>query len=129
MKIINIRFTKLRVGGFNAQNGSVSLEVGFNDGIEKQIVRTTIIDNPQALADSIINEIWRMEKRIHYEFDDNKVLQSQVNVVIEDEDDVSEKIAMFLADISKKVNVIMKSKLADGYMDKVKELNRAVFEF
>lgn len=124
MKIINIRFRKLRVGSFNAQRGSVSLEIFFNDGMEKQITRTTIIDDPQALAHSIVDEIKDMEKNIHYEFDDNSALQSYVSVLIQNEDIAIENIVRFLSQVSHRVKIILSSKLAEGYLDRIKELNR-----
>lgn len=124
MKVINVRFRKLRVSSFNAQRGSVSLEIFFNDGMEKQVTRTTIIDDPQALAHSIVDEIKDMERNIHYEFDDDSALQSYVSILIQDEDIAIENIVRFLSQVSHRVKIIMSSKLAEGYIDRIKELNR-----
>ena len=129
MKAINVKFTGIKVTGFNAQHGSLTLEIGFNDGVEKQLSRTTLIDNPEQLANSIVNEIYHLEKTIHSGFNERDILKSHVDIVVRNEDAVVRELTRFLMKADERVRIILKAKLADGYLNKIKELNRMSLEF
>jgi len=128
MKPINVKFLSMKVSGFNAQQGSISMEINFNDGNNKQVVRKTIIDDARALSNSIVDEIIQMEQRIHYEVD-SRELKTVVHVNIHNEYEIVDRMTNFLSSISHMIKNIMVAKLADGYMDKIKSLNRMKIDF
>ncbi len=123
MQEISVRINRLRVSGFSVQDGSVTIDIDFSDSREKRVYRTTMFKgNVEGTAAAIVDEIKKMEKNIHYEFDDDNVLKSYVNVLVIEEDVTIEKIIGFLSKVKDQIIRIKTAKVADGYMDVIKKL-------
>ena len=91
MKIINVKIKKISVNSFSARDYSVELAIDFNDGIDKQIMRHTLIDYPEMVAEHIFNELKKMEKNINIKFDGQSILDNYVNVVMQNEEEDKKK--------------------------------------
>ncbi|PIN77410.1 hypothetical protein COV14_06120 [Candidatus Woesearchaeota archaeon CG10_big_fil_rev_8_21_14_0_10_33_12] len=123
MKIINVKIKKMKVSSFSARDYSVELAIDFNDGADKQIMRHTVIDYPEMVAEHIFNDLKKMEKNINIKFDGTSVLDSYVNVVMQNEDEDKKKVAKFLQNVSEKINKIKNKRVVEGYINLIKEIN------
>ena len=123
MKIINVKIKKMKVSSFSARDYSVELAIDFNDGADKQIMRHTVIDYPEMVAEHIFNDLKKMEKNINIQFDGTSVLDSYVNVVMQNEDEDKKKVAKFLQNVSEKINKIKNKRVVEGYINLIKEIN------
>lgn len=129
MKIIHVELKKLKVNDLSVRDGIIFLEVFFDDAKEKEISRNTKIENPNKEAEKIIKEIRQMEININQEFDGERFLDNYVNVVIKDEDDVTEKMAGFLKRIKDKMTEVRTLKDATGFLDKINAIKLMRLEF
>ena len=123
MKIINVKLKKISVNSFSARDYSVELAIDFNDGIDKQIMRHTVIDYPEMVAEHIFNDLKKMEKNINIKFNGESILDNYVNVVMQNEDEDKKKIAKFLQRVSDKINKIKNKRVVEGYINLIKEIN------
>ena len=123
MKIINVKIKKIKVSSFSARDYSVELAIDFDDGTDKQVMRHTLIDYPEMVVEHIFNDLKKMEKNINIKFDGTSVLDSYVNVVMQNEEEDKKKIAKFLQNVSEKINKIKNKKVVEGYINLIKEIN------
>ena len=123
MKIINVKLKKISVNSFSARDYSVELAIDFNDGIDKQIMRHTVIDYPEMVAEHIFNDLKKMEKNINIKFNGESILDNYVNVVMQNEDEDKKKVAKFLQKVSDKINKIKNKRVVEGYINLIKEIN------
>jgi len=123
MKIINVKIKKIKVNSFSARDYSVELSIDFNDGIDKQIMRHTLIDYPEMVAEHIFNDLKKMEKNINIKFNGESILDSYVNVVMQNQDEDKKKIANFLTKVQEKISKIKSKKVVEGYINLIKEIN------
>lgn len=129
MHRINIQINRLRVSSFSIQDGSVTIDIDFDDGKEKRVYRTTVFRRDvENIAASIIDEIKRMEKNIHYEVGDDRLLQSHVDVSVTDEYAATERMIGFLNKVRDQIVRIKTAKVADGYIDMVRRLQEMKIE-
>ncbi len=123
MKIINVKIKKIKVSSFSARDYSVELAIDFNDGADKQIMRHTVIDYPEMVAEHIFNDLKKMEKNINIKFDGESILDRYVNVVMQNQDEDKKKIANFLTKVQEKISKIKSKKVVEGYINLIKEIN------
>jgi hypothetical protein len=123
MKIINVKIKKIKVSSFSARDYSVHLEIDFNDGSNKQIMRHTLVDYPEMVAEHIFNDIKKMEKNINMKFDGNKMFDNSVNIIMQNQENDKKKVTKFLSVIRERVEKIKSKKSVEGYMNLIKELN------
>ena len=123
MKIINVKIKKIKVNSFSARDYSVELSIDFNDGIDKQIMRHTLIDYPEMVAEHIFNDLKKMEKNINIKFNGESILDSYVNVVMQNQDEDKKKIANFLTKVQEKISKVKSKKVVEGYINLIKEIN------
>jgi len=123
MKIINVKIKKIKVSSFSARDYSVELAIDFNDGIDKQIMRHTVIDYPEMVAEHIFNDFKKMEKNINIKFDGESILDRYVNVVMQNEDEDKKKTANFLTKVQEKIIKIKSKRVVEGYINLIKEIN------
>ena len=123
MKIINVKIKKMKVSSFSARDYSVELAIDFNDGADKQIMRHTVIDYPEMVAEHIFNDFKKMEKNINIKFDGESILDRYVNVVMQNEDEDKKKTANFLTKVQEKIIKIKSKRVVEGYINLIKEIN------
>jgi len=123
MKIINVKIKKIKVSSFSARDYSVELEIDFNDGADKQIMRHTVIDYPEMVAEHIFNDFKKMEKNINIKFDGESILDRYVNVVMQNEGEDKKTTVNFLTKVQEKISKIKSKRVVEGYINLIKEIN------
>jgi hypothetical protein len=116
MKDINIKIKQVNILNFSARDGAVEFAVYFNDC---KTIKNVVIDDPEELAYNLIIGIRRKVKEANQRPDSDNILDTIVNVQIEDEESTIKKISMFLGKLADKVNAIQNSKQAENYMDSI----------
>jgi hypothetical protein len=124
IKIVNVRLTKIGVNSFSLNDSTVTFEVGFDDGMKKQVYKTATLDEPNEVADSIVEGIIRMEENINMEFD-GRDISGEANVILADCDLCRIMLAEFFKNVSAKLYRVKNAKISDGYMDAVKKLQNS----
>ena len=122
MKIIDVQLKSIRVTAFYPKEEQVEFEVTFDDGKIHQFHKTVRIQDPKSIANRMILEIRSIEKSKHIEFDGQTIMDSYVNVVIQDENAIKKKMAKFFLDVLTRVENVKKFKEATGYMDAVNKV-------
>lgn len=130
MKIISLEIKGIKVGRFFPKDGKAQLHVMFNAGFDKEVIREINFSDPESSAENIITALRKMEKQIHKN-DDNMgiTMENFVNIVVKDEDKLVEEISSFIQKVGIKIDEINNKKEADGYLDRIRELNSLKLEF
>lgn len=129
MKILNVQLKSIRVTSFHPKDEQVEFLVTFDDGKVHQFHKTVRIQDPKSLANRIMLEITSMEKSKNVQFDGQTILDSYVNVVIEDEESAVKKMAKFFLDVLTRVENVRSFKQATGYMDAINMVRMMKLEF
>lgn len=129
MKGINVELRGVMVSSFSPSKDEVSFLVSFNDGKDKEITKNVKIESTDDIALQIIKDIRRVENSLHAEFDGKSVLDDYINIVIKDEDKVTEKLKHFVSKVFEKIKVIKSQKTADGYMSLINQVNSMKIDF
>jgi hypothetical protein len=125
MKDINIKIKQINILNFSAREGSVEFEVYFND---YKTIKNVVIDDPEELAYDLVTEIRRKVKDVNQRPDSDNILDTIVNVLIEDEESTIKKIAMFLGKLADRINAIQNTTQAENYMDSINTVKSMVLE-
>jgi methionyl-tRNA synthetase len=128
-KIVGVEFKKIKVNKFLPKEKIVDFSIFFNDGTDKEIIKSVNLNNIEGVAENIIDDIVNMEKNINKEFDGEKLLENSVNVVIKNKEGLLPKINDFLKKVSEGIDKVRERKIVDGYLDLVNKVNRMVLEF
>jgi len=123
MKIINVELKSIKVASFSPAKQDVSFVVSFYDGKEKEITKTIGLEKGSDAALGIIRDIRRVENSLNAEFDGKALLDNYINIVIKDEDKVTERLAAFISKVFEKVKLIKSQTVADGYMSLISRVN------
>ena len=75
------------------------------------------------VAEHIFNDLKKMEKNINIKFNGESILDSYVNVVMQNQDEDKKKIANFLTKVQEKISKIKSKKVVEGYINLIKEIN------
>ncbi|MBN2454818.1 hypothetical protein JXB11_04715 [Candidatus Woesearchaeota archaeon] len=128
IKVVHVSITRLGVSSFSLQDETITLEIGFNDGTQKQVYRTTRLEETDELASKILEDIVKMEENINMEFDGEQ-LTGTVHVIMERYDEVYNSLVNFLKDVHCKLCKIKNAKISDGYIDMVRALQHTGLRF
>lgn len=128
MKIVNLELKKIYVNKFSPKSNEVELVINFNDGFDKYILKSVNLNNQDA-AESILNDLRKMEKKVHSEFDGENIIDDMVNVVLQEEDKLAHKIRDFLKKVSESLEKLRNKNVASGYLDLIREVKGKSLEF
>lgn len=123
MRLVNVRFNKIRVDYFSVIDYLVNIEIFFNDGADKQILKKIKIRSVQDMIDEVIADMILMEKNINLEFDGEKIA-GEVKVVIDGEEEIRKKLAEFFEEITAKAQRIRSMKTSRGYLGLLSDIKR-----
>ncbi len=126
MKDIKIKIKQVRVADFSVRDGSVDIEIFFND--YKTLKHLDSIDDPDDLAHEIVVEIRRKIRDKHQNRYSDDILGNIVNVSIENEDSTLQKMAMFFAKISDKVSAVKNTKTSSNYLGTINNVKSLKLE-
>lgn len=116
IKIKGINILKL-----DHRTKTVEFEVLFD---RYKTIKNMSLDNPAQISYGLILEIRRKIKKLNTRFKDDAI-EDNVNVIIENEEEATQKIYSFLNKVAEKVNAVKNTTTAINYLDtlnKVKNL-------
>jgi methionyl-tRNA synthetase len=129
IKIVSVEFKKIKINKFLPKEKAVEFTIFFNDGNDKEIIKSVNLYNIDGVAENIINDIVNMEKNINKEFNGETLLENSVNVVVKNQEGLLPKINDFLKKVSEGIEKVRASQTANGYLDLVGKVNRMFLEF
>lgn len=129
IKIVSVEFKKIKVNKFLPKEKTVEFSIFFDDGNDKEIIKSVNLNNIKGIAENIVDDIVNMEKNINKEFDGEMLLENSVNVVVKNEENLVPKINEFLKNVSGGIEHVRASQTAEGYLDLVSKVNRMWMEF
>ena len=129
MKIVNLELKKISVNKFSPKSNEVELTINFNDGSDKEIFKNVKLDNNQQAAESIINDLRKLEKKVHSDFDGENIIEDTVNIVLQEEGRLIREISDFLGKVSSSLEKIKNTEVASGYLDLIREVQGKSLEF
>ena len=125
MKTINVKIKKISIINFSTRDCSVEFEVYFNN---YKTVKNIVIDDPEELAHNLIVEIRRKVKEANQRPDSDNVIDTIVNVLIDNEESTIKRISMFLGKLSDKISAIKNTKQAENYMSSINNVKSMILE-
>ncbi len=130
MKIISLEIKKITLGRLFPKEDKLELNIFFNDGSDKEILRVLDTSDPDAAAEEIVADLRKMEKSINQPSGERESLIGEmVNIVMKDEDKVLKLIAQFIQQANAKVSRIRNKSDAAGYLDVVRDFKSLKLEF
>ncbi|MFC1728568.1 hypothetical protein ACFLZ7_03835 [Nanoarchaeota archaeon] len=127
MIIVNVQFKSVEVVKFNVKEG-IEFKINFDDGEARTINRSSLIENPEALAEETFIEIRKMEKRYNQQYGGDS-FDDVIIIRFDDEEKIMQKMAGFFQKVKDKVKLIRSSSDASNYLDKINDVNRSKIEF
>lgn len=124
MKNVSIRILKLKVSRFFPKDAKVELSIVYSNETVKEILKTDKIAYAQSLAKRIVVEIRKTVKSAHQKFEEGATFSPAVNVYIEKEEEVTNKMAYFLEQLRQAIEKVRSMKVAEGYMDTVRNVTK-----
>jgi hypothetical protein len=124
MRTVHIRLGKVNVTKFLPKEGVVELQISYSNDAKKEILKTERVIYPESLARRILAEVRRTVKSAHQKFEDGEILDKYVNVTVEDEEQVTKKLSHFLEELRVKISKVQNMKVAEGYIDSVREVSK-----
>jgi hypothetical protein len=130
MKIAGVEFKRIGIGRFFPKQDQVEIIVLFNDGSDKEVYKTVDANDPENAAYMIMENIKKLEKNIHESSENtDSILGSSLNIVIKNEDMLKREIPKFISLVKSKMDEIKKLKVAEGYLDLIREFKDMKLEF
>lgn len=126
--IIGLEFKKIIINKVFPKEQSIEITLYFNDGVDKEIIRTVDVSVPDNVSEKIVEELVLMEKNFNKKFD-GKGLVDSVNVVIKNKEDALEKLKKFVLKVHEGIGKVRSLQSADGYLDMVNNVRRLSVEF
>jgi|TARA_B100001971_G_C17987847_1_gene430793 hypothetical protein len=123
MKIVSLDIKKIGIGKFFPKEDKVELDINFNDGVDKEILKVVDITDAESAAESILEDLRKLEKNIHKNNENKElIVDNFVNIVVKDEDNAIKEISQFIEKIKNKIDEIKSKNIAEGYLDIIREL-------
>ncbi len=123
MKIVSLDIKKIGIGKFFPKEDKVELDINFNDGVDKEILKVVDITDAESAAESILDDLRKLEKNIHKNNENKElIVDNFVNIVVKDEDNAIKEISQFIEKIKNKIDEIKSKNIAEGYLDIIREL-------
>ena len=122
MKAVDVDFKKIDIVDYYSQLDQVKVRVLFSDGKEKALVRQFSITDPAKQAQEMITEIRTKLKEQHREhtLDDHPLAGALLLRFKQDDEQLYEKMARFLAQTREKIRSGRMAKLS--YLDMEKKV-------
>ncbi|MFH1063909.1 MAG: hypothetical protein V1729_02415 [Candidatus Woesearchaeota archaeon] len=127
MKCIRVHVKKVEVEQFSLKEG-VDLNIFFDDGAKKCLKYSTKLDNVNDDVKNIIIKIHVYEKSQNKVLDPEDVLDSFISVLIENEEDLMEKIRVFLARLRDEKMRLKGHGTHAGYITSLNKMQKKVLE-
>ena len=129
MKIVSLEVKKVEIGKFFPKKNEAELQIAYNDGADKEILKTIDMADPESSAESILTDLRKMTKEVHKDDKEGTIIDNFVNIVVKNEDELLKEISKFIQKVSIKIEEINSKKEAEGYLDMIRELKNLKLEF
>jgi len=127
MRCIRVNVKKVEVDRFHQKEG-VDLNIFFDDGAKKCLKYSTKLENVNDDVKNIITKIQVYEKSQNRVLDAEDVLDSFVSVLIEGDEEVMEKIRVFLARLRDEKSRLSGYGKHEGYIESLNKMQKKVLE-
>ncbi|MBW2972518.1 hypothetical protein KY359_05775 [Candidatus Woesearchaeota archaeon] len=127
MRCIRVNIKKIEVERFSTKEG-VDLSIVFDDGGKKCLKYSTKLENVFDDVKNIITKIQVYEKSQNRVLDAEDVLDSFVSIVIENDEEVMEKIRTFLARLKDDRSRLRNYGTHQGYIESLNKMQKKVLE-
>ena len=127
MRCIRVDLKKVEVDKFSTKEG-VDLNVFFDDGGKKCLKYSTMLDNVAEDVKNIITKIHVYEKSQNRVLDPEDILDSFVSVLIENEEEVMEKMRTFLSRIKDDKSRLKRFGTHTGYIENLNKMQKKSLE-
>ena len=129
MKIVSLEVKKIGIGKFFPKENAVELRILFNDGVDREILKNTGIDDPQGAAEHILSSLRKLEKKLNKSEKEGSIIDNFINIVVKDEEALTEEISKFVHMVGLEIEKINSKKDAEGYLDIIRSLKSLKLEF
>ncbi len=130
MKIISLEIKKIEIGKFFPKEDKLELNIFFNDGADKEILKVIDMSNPENAAENILADLRKMEKNIHKNSEHKEsIVENFMNIVVKDEDNLIKEISGFIQKAKNKIDEIKSKNVAEGYLDMIRGLKNLKLDF
>ncbi|MCH8329070.1 MAG: hypothetical protein IIB81_01610 [Nanoarchaeota archaeon] len=130
MKIISLEIKKIEIGKFFPKEDKLELDIFFNDGTDKEILKVVDMSDAESAAENILADLRKMEKNIHKNNEHKEsIIENFLNIVVKDEDNVIKEISEFIQKAKNKIDEIKQKNVAEGYLDMIRELKNLKLNF
>ncbi len=130
MKIISLEIKKVSIGKFFPKESKVELDILFNDGSDKEIFKTVDVSDAEGSAENILADLRKIEKNIHKNSEaDNPIVNNLINIVVKNENDTIKEIARFIQKIEIKIEEIKSKNVAEGHLERIRQLKSLKVDF
>jgi hypothetical protein len=127
MKCVRVTVKKLELDGFSIKDGA-DLKVYFDDGAKKCLLYNTKLDKIDEDVKNIILKIHTYEKSQNKVLDAEDVLDSFVSVVVENEEELMERIRNWLARLRDEKSRMTNYGSHSGYIENLNKMQKKVLE-
>ena len=128
MRCVRVNIKKIEVTRFSLRDG-VDMNIFFDDGSNKCLQYSTKLDNAVDDAKNIITKIQVYEKAQHRVLDADDLLDSFISVVIENDEEIIERIRTFLARLKDDRARLKGYGTHTGYIESLNKMQKKSLEF
>ena len=129
MKIISLEIKKVSIGKFFPKENKAELDIFFNDGGDKEIFKTIDVSDAEGSAENILADLRKMETSIHKSSEArNSIAENLINIVVKNENETIKEIARFIQKIEIKMEEIKSKNVAEGHLDRIRQLKNLKLE-
>ncbi|MDP3766234.1 MAG: hypothetical protein Q8R04_07010, partial [Nanoarchaeota archaeon] len=115
MKIIYLEIKKVTLGRFFPNEGKLELEIFFNDGTDKEILKVVNMEDAKKAAENVLSELIKMENQINRDEGPKKIIAGNlINIVVKDKDNLIKEIAGLIQQAKIKIDEIKSKNVAEG---------------
>lgn len=130
MKIIYLEIKKVTLGRFFPNENKLELEISFNDGADKVIMKVVDMEDAKKAAENVLSELIKMENQINREEEPKKIIGGNpINIVVKDKDNLIKEIANLIQQAKIRIDEIKSKNVAEGYLELIRKLKGLKLEF
>ncbi|MFC1753308.1 hypothetical protein ACFL96_07945 [Thermoproteota archaeon] len=131
MIIAHVKFQRAEIEKFSLKD-PVQIKIFFSDGNNKMLSFTAPLQNVEEEAHKAVLSVRKYVKELNQDpnaYPSDGFLDNFVNVVIENEEGVEERMKSFMRKITEKKHQLSGSRMYSGYLDLINQVKNIKVEF
>jgi len=128
MIISNLELLKVEIGKFYPSKEQVELLLTYDDGNVHKLTHSVFVSDASVAAESIISLLKKNARLSHEKVSEVEEGQ-EINIVMKDEEERKSEVASFIDKLAEHMNSLKGTKVAEGYLDKVRDLKHLKLYF